>query len=203
MVRTGVDIEAIANTEAVVPFQLKVERPIILFPRGISKIYNPEIIAKAIGILDEEILKKYVFIFLKAACFDQDEWDKVTSVLEGQENVEYQLVDFLNQEQIRQLNRASKLVVMIPDSDGTPNSAIEAMAAGTKLIMGNCLYDKDLFNDEVTEFLIEYQPEKLRDKIKTILNSNNEEKLKKAFQVVREKADWYIEMGKIDQFYQS
>lgn len=40
------------------------------------------------------------------------------------------------------------LVVMIPESDGTPNTALEAMATETPLILGSANYDKHLFLPE-------------------------------------------------------
>ena len=60
----------------------------------------------------------------------------------------HQVFDRLTQQEMWSMFKKSSLAIMTPKTDGTPNSALEAMAAKCPLILGSFKYDEDLFSEE-------------------------------------------------------
>ena len=89
---------------------------------------------------------------------------------------------------------------MTPISDGTPNSALEAMAAQCPLIISNLNYDKDLFENTCIK-LNSFEVIELKDKIENSLMNYNPELLSNAFNKVSALGNRSIEMKKLEEFY--
>ena len=98
------------------------------------------------------------------------------------------------------LKKAS-ICIMTPISDGTPNSALEAMAAKCPLIISNLNYDIDLFHNTCIK-LNSFEVTELKNKIETALLSYDQDLLNNAFKQVSIHGNRKIEMAKLEQIYQ-
>jgi glycosyltransferase involved in cell wall biosynthesis len=94
---------------------------------------------------------------------------------------------------------------MIPDSDGTPVSAIEAMLAHKPVILGDRpSYDTDLFNDSTVWKTSCSDANQIADKITEVLNLPAEslnKKLQTAYETALQYADFEKEMSKVEKLY--
>ena len=104
--------------------------------------------------------------------------------------------------QIWSTMKASKLVYMVPKSDGTPNTALECMAGGVPFIMGNLEYNAELFSNVclITDL---NAPEDFSRKIKDALFNYPAELLENALTTVRKFGDRQNEMHKLEVIYKS
>jgi glycosyltransferase involved in cell wall biosynthesis len=93
------------------------------------------------------------------------------------------------------------LTFMVPHSDGTPNSALEAMAAECPLILRDLeAYDKELFDGTCIK-LKEATPQCFADTIFDCLNHYPEELKEVALQKVKKFGNRTIEMDKLYSCY--
>jgi glycosyltransferase involved in cell wall biosynthesis len=99
------------------------------------------------------------------------------------------------------LKKAS-LCIMTPLSDGTPNSALEAMSAKCPLIVSNLNYDLDLFGDSCFK-LKTFDQEELTNLVERALMDYPSLLIDNAFKNVSLHGNREIEMGKLDTFYKS
>lgn len=105
-----------------------------------------------------------------------------------------------------QLYRDADLVVMVPKSDGTPVSGVEALLARKPLIMGPLDYDKDLFNPETVWTLKTRSPVELAEKMRLVLALPEpaiQLKAATGFLAAREHADLKKEIKKVERLYSS
>lgn len=96
----------------------------------------------------------------------------------------------------------AKATVMVPHSDGTPNTGLEAMYCESPLVIGNLPYDSDLFNEKTCYKLSENNAEVLAENIqKAIEDPNQANVLKQAKQAVIEGADLKTSLKEINALY--
>lgn len=202
IIRTGVDVSKIENinVDEYLPKSLNRNKKIIFFPRFIHPVYNIELQIDAIKLLPKELLKEYLFVFIKPRNVVTDYRKKYEAELRQVLKENVVILDELKQEQIFSIYHAAAITVMTPHSDGTPNSALEAMSARCPLIIGNCDYDKEIF-DDICYKLMDYQPEKLKALILKALAEYPQELLNKAYQRVCDKANIPNELEKLNQLY--
>lgn len=202
LIRTGVDLESVVNSP-MRKLNLDHEREnVVLFIRNIHENYDPLLSVAGVVKMKLEIRNKTHFIFMMGRDYTVFLFEKMKVILE-KNNISHSFIGPITNQEVWQFIKVADLVVMNPLSDGTPNSAIEAMGAKKKLIMGYCDYDKDLFNDQTTIFLSKRDSSELAEKMSYQLSNNNEELLKKAFDVVWEKGRQSIEMQKVLDLYTS
>jgi hypothetical protein len=206
LVRTGVEVSKISSLvkEELIEKSI-LNTPIILSPRFMNPIYNIDLQVESIYLLSKSVVDKYTFIFIKGRTFDKDYFEKVQVKLKDLElkrNLKYRVYDFVDQETLWMLLKKSSLCLMTPISDGTPNSALEALAAKKPLIIPALDYDKDLFENSCIQ-LKSYNSAELKDKIEYALLSYPNELLETGYRNVRQFGDNTIEMSKIEQLYKS
>lgn len=200
LIRTGVDLEALQE----VPFyQFSTKNKAsktVLFIRNIHKNYDPLLSVSGIVLMNEKVRDDTHFVFMKGLNYTVALFEEMKLILD-QNKINYTFIDAVPNNDVWGLIKVADLVVMNPLSDGTPNTAIEAMGAKTSLIMGYCDYDSDLFNPSTTMFLSKRDPEELAQKMtKQLLHVNNEV-LENAFNVVWEKGRQSVEMKKVIALY--
>ncbi len=205
LVRTGVDVEKINQLDrsALIPDTLR-NKKFVFSPRFMSPIYNIEFQLAAISKLDHEFIEHYTFVFIRGKQFNQEYYQvqlKRLLELKAEINLNYVLIDYLDQPTMWMMLKKAELCIMTPISDGTPNSALEAMAAKCPLIISNLNYDKDLFKNTCVK-LNSFDVIELKDRIEDALTNYNPDLLSNAFSKVSELGNRPIEMKKIKQLYQ-
>jgi len=91
---------------------------------------------------------------------------------------------------------------MTPISDGTPNSALEAMSAKCPLILSNLDYDKDLFENTCLQ-LNTFDANEFKHSIESALRNYDHSRLSTAFETVKQLGNRSVEMEKLAAIYAS
>jgi L-malate glycosyltransferase len=141
-IRTGIDIEKIDAAISANTIQKK-EAYIIFSPRESKPLYNLDIIVKAFHLFVKKC-DNAILVMLTDDSLYSEKINKLVHELGIEENVK--LVTELTFPQLIEQYRVSNQVVMIPASDGTPNTALEAMLCKTPVILGQANYDELIFN---------------------------------------------------------
>lgn len=204
LVRTGVDVLKISEIDQVdkIPECLK-EKEFVFSPRFMSPIYNIELQINAIALLNNEILSRYVFVFIRGKQFDQDYYQNQVlklNYLREKKQINFVVFDYLDQASMWMFYKKASLCIMTPISDGTPNSALEAMAAKCPLIVSNLEYDADLFSETCLK-LDNFEVESLVSLIENALNHYPNTLIEKGFSQVYSFGNREKEMSKLANIY--
>jgi glycosyltransferase involved in cell wall biosynthesis len=152
----------------------------------------------AIILLPQAIIEEYTFVFIYG---EGDYYNNMKARLAGISGLKYIILDQLTQNEIWTCYKYAVLTFMVPHSDGTPNTALEAMAAGCPLLLRNLeAYDKDLFDDTCVK-LAEATPQCLADTIVSCLNNYPEGLKEKALEKVTCHGNRVVEMEKLYTWY--
>lgn len=206
LIRTGIsvdEIKAINNSE-LLPLPL-LKQPFIFSPRFMSPIYNIALQIDALAYLNDSFLEKYLFVFVKGKSFNRDYYrDQCIKLesLKAQRGLQYIVVDYFEQEALWMAFKKASLTLMTPISDGTPNSALEAMAAECPLIIPDLDYDKDIF-DNATYVFEEVKPEHLAHLIEKALTYYPDDIIGLASERVVKHGNRTIEMKRLEEIYES
>jgi len=171
-IRTGVDVRAIETAEALYP--VKVEQRFKLFsPRFVAPIYDTLFQIEGLNQLDSQELLKIHFLCIRGNNCPSDYWHLVESGLSALESrgLTWNALDYLDQAQMFQTYKAADAVLMTPVSDGTPNSALECMAAGIPLIISDLPYDAELFDNTCLK-ITNRTPEGLALQLREVMGGN-------------------------------
>lgn len=199
VVRTGIDVLKIDNSNADIAGHLKINKPFVLMPRNMKPIYNHELTIAAIGMLRSDIVGKYAFVFLNSDTKNQAYFrfikNEATMV-----SADIRFYPTLPHSSLLSLYKQASLVVMNPLSDGTPVSALESMASGTPVVMPELSYDGDIFNFAYF-FNPPTSPVSLKEKIEFALEGRSSVFNAEMVEFVKSKADSVTEMSKIHLLY--
>ena len=199
LIRSGVDFETInsINTDSFLPKQLKGKK-YIFSPRYMRSIYHVELQIDAIALLPVSVLARYTFVFMYG---DGEYFANMKARLDALEGLTYVILDKLSQMEMWTTYKYAALTFMVPHSDGTPNSALEAMAAECPLILRDLVaYDKELFDGTCVK-LKEPTPQCFADTIVDCLNNYPQELKESALQKVAKYGNRKIEMEKLYSWY--
>jgi glycosyltransferase involved in cell wall biosynthesis len=206
LIRTGVDVSKISeiNQPELIPDILK-DKLFVFSPRFMSPIYNIELQIDAISRLGNELLSRYIFVFIRGKQFDQDYYEKQKQKLEllkKEINLNYLVFDYLDQSTMWMFLKKASLCMMTPISDGTPNSALEAMSAKCPLIVSNLNYDKDLFEGTCIKLNTSESTE-LAETIELALENYANDFIEKGYVQVSALGNRELEMKKLENLYKS
>jgi glycosyltransferase involved in cell wall biosynthesis len=201
LVRTGIDTEIISalNDKTLLPETLRGKKYIIS-PRWINPLYNTLTQAEAIAMLDRKILEEYIFVFFRNYSTSMEYQAQLEKTLKNSAGIQYLILDSLPQKEMLTCTRFASLSIMIPDRDGTPNAALEAMAARCPLILGNFNYDSDLFTNNCVR-LKENTAGALAAAISKALTSYPDVFIENALKIVQQSGNRTREMEKIFTLY--
>jgi glycosyltransferase involved in cell wall biosynthesis len=204
VIRTGVNVDGIvkATNKNCLPVELR-SAEFIFSPRFFCPIYNIEIQIEAIEQLSIDVIRKYIFVFVKGKYSDSsyaDEIEKKLISLSDAKGLNYRIENFLDQETLWTYYNYASLTIMTPLSDGTPNSALEAMSAKCPLIIPNLDYDKELF-DATCLVLLKNDSETLARMIEEGLINYPQSLIESAFIKVNEYGNRRHEMEKMNRLY--
>lgn len=113
-------------------------------------------------------------------------------------------VDALSPDGLRELVASSDVSVMIPLSDGTPVSAVECMALGTPVLLGDAGYDPDLFTGDTSWSVRGRSAEALAAALEELIGApaaEVERRASNARAAVRSYADRALQMAKVVELY--
>ena len=206
LVRTGVEVEKInlINQNELIPDFLR-EKEFVFSPRFMAPIYNIEFQLDAISKLDRNIIERFTFVFIRGKQFDEEYYQvqlKRLNQLKEDVNLSYHVIDYLDQPSMWMFLKKASLCLMTPISDGTPNSALEAMAAKCPLVISNLNYDKDLFENTCVK-LKSFDIEELVEVIEASLIHYDLALLERAYQQVLAQGNRTVEMEKMVHAYNS
>lgn len=206
LVRTGVDVEKIESLDKpdLIPLSLK-NTPFVFSPRFMAPIYNIEFQIETLALLDPTILQSYTFVFIRGKQYDETYYQrqlKRLAELKATHQINYLVIDYFTQEEMWMLLKKASLCVMTPISDGTPNSALEAMSAKCPLILSNLDYDKDLFENTCLQ-LNTFDANEFKHSIESALRNYDHSRLSTAFETVKQLGNRSVEMEKLAAIYAS
>lgn len=201
IIRTGVNVEEInkLNPEAPILDSMKGKK-LVFLPRYIRPIYQTELQLKAVAALPEELKTSIGLILIKGNRTDDSYMNEIQGLLD-ESGVTYHIFDSLTQHEMWSMFKLSALAIMTPKTDGTPNSALEGMAAKCPLILGSFNYDEDLFSEEFCLRMKSDSEEELSQLIEEGLNSYSEDKLDSAFKNVSQRGNRPVEMDQLRAIY--
>ena len=206
LIRTGVDVKKIIGSDykLFLPKQLHGIKYVVS-PRFMSPIYRIDMQLDAIEKLNDQTLKDFSFVFIRGIQFDKEYYDFQLERLEQlkvERGVKSIVLEYLTQDEIVAVLKHAHLCIMTPESDGTPNSALEAMAARCPLILPNLPYDEDLFLDTCIR-LNENSAASLAIAIENAIYDYPESLLIHASKQVLANGDRLNEMQKLTELYDS
>lgn len=206
LIRTGVDVEKIEQLDlpALIPDALK-NTPFVFSPRFMAPIYNIEFQIETLALLDASILQSYTFVFIRGKQYDETYYQrqlKRLAELKATLQINYLVIDYLTQEEMWMILKKASLCVMTPISDGTPNSALEAMSAKCPLILSNLNYDKDLFENTCLQ-LNTFDVNEFKESIEFALRNYDPSLLAVAYDSVKTLGNRSVEMKKLGEIYAS
>lgn len=204
IIRTGVDVDVI---NAVSDNHLIDERvrnkKFIFSPRYFKPIYNILVQVRAISLLSDELIKGYCWVFIKGESFDNSylqSLEELLKALKQTRGLQYIILDKLSQAEMAQYYKHASLTIMTPISDGTPNTALEAMSAKCPLIIPNLKYDEVLFNNTCIQ-LKSYEPAEIAEKIALALTNYPPQLIENGFSAVSNYGNRKVEMLKLKELY--
>lgn len=206
LIKTGVDVDAIANCQdaRLLPKDL-VGKKFVFSPRFFAPIYNIEVQVEAIAHLPKKIVEEFTFVFIRGKRHHEPTLNYLKTKLETlqkEKGIKYRIENYLSQQEIWTYFNFASLSVLTPLSDGTPNSALEAMSAKCPLIIPNLNYEKELLED-TCHVLKENDAKVLAQLIEESLKSYPSEYIEKAFDKVNEFGNRAKEMNQLERLYQN
>lgn len=203
IIRTGVNVDEIAQ----LPPQLKLPstfegKKIIFLPRYIRPIYRTELQLEALNQLPSEIKHGIAILLIKGNRTEEFYMSKIQKQL-NKIDISYHVFDSLSQQEMWSGFKLSSLTIMTPKTDGTPNSALEAMSAKCPLILGNFSYDKDLFSEEFCFRMKTNSSQELSKLISEAISRYPKDLLENAFENVMKKGNRLVEMERLRSIYAS
>ena len=200
VVKTGVDVDRIRNVD-ITKSIISPDRKFVFSARYIGEVYNMDYQIKAIKLLSKKFLTEYLFVFVKRKTDNSEFCKNIINELKSIDDLEFKVVEDLTQEQIWATYKASDVTYMVPKSDGTPNTALECMAAEVPFIMGDLDYNKELFSNVslVTKLA---DPQDFAEKLGLAVTNYPFSLIQNGLRVVKEFGDRKNEMLKLEHEYQ-
>ncbi len=145
VVRTGVEVDEIEKFPGTALPEGIQSRQYIFCPRYLLPLYQNELIVKAFSKLDPHLKSKYKLIFVGAGSAVDRPYLTAFNTLCNENQIDFVVYDRLPEQKMWTLYKHAAITVMVPKSDGTPVSGLEALASKSPLILGNVSYDQQLF----------------------------------------------------------
>jgi glycosyltransferase involved in cell wall biosynthesis len=201
LVRTGVDIQKIKRAVTDMKARLGITEKFVLMPRNMRPLYNHEFTLDAIGLLEENFLREYSFVFINS---DTKDSAYLSSIKQKAASIKgkFHFLSSFEHEEMLSLYKQASLIVMNPLSDGSPVSAMEAMASNVPVILPPLTLDMEIF--EGAFVFDQWTPQSLKTKIEYVLSFNARELgeiLASIGARVSSVADSEAEMRKVSDIY--
>ncbi len=179
---------------------------VLFSPRSMKPEYNIHLIIEALEILVKKMSSPNTRLVLINDNTDPVYGQRVTGMVrEKNLSAHCSILPKQDPEGMVRLYRTSDMVIMIPQSDGTPVSGIEAMLAQKILIVGNASYDRDIFNPGTCWSLRQNTAEELAETVAGIVTTDGskQETAYRARETAVLRADFNKEIEKVQALYVS
>lgn len=173
---------------------------IIFLPRYMRPIYRTELQIRALMQLPQRLKQDVAVVLVKGNRTDEHYLNSVGQLLTDC-GMPFHIFESLSQREMWSMFKISALAIMTPKTDGTPNSALEAMAAKCPLILGSFQYDEDLFSDRFCHRLKTDTEAELAHLIESSLDNYPKEKLEAAFVNASKFGNRPVEMERLRSIY--
>lgn len=203
LIRTGVDCRLVDSTDIDMASKIGLDKPFILMPRNMKPLYNHEFTLDAIGLLSRKVRDNFSFVFVNSCTENREYFKKICTKAE-RISADIRFFPTFSHPEIISLYKQASLVVMNPVSDGSPVSAMEAMACKTPVILPPLNYDNEIFHQ--CYFFEQWDPGALKNRIEEVLmmdRKDMEERLERASAAIEVNGDVREEIGKLERIYQS
>ena len=202
VIRTGIDVTKIASVKPKLPEGLEGVK-YIFAPSYLAPIYNNELLVESVKHLSDKTQKEITFVFIKPKTHlvDNNYLSGFENKLKQYQNIKYLILEEVDQETMFSLYKKASVTVITPTSDGTPSSALEAMAAKCPLILGDYPYDQDLFESMCFK-LKENTPVCLAENVEKAISGYPTELLEKAYLNVNERGNIKYEIEKLNGIFE-
>ena len=151
-------------------------------------------------LLEEHIVQKFTFVFVRHISPDKEYESKIINSLNEIKGINYLILDFMDKNMFSTLIKNMTLGIMIPITDGTPSSALEAMTLGKPIILGTADYDDEIFSNACLK-LTKNDPLQLAHLINLAIINYPSQLLETAKIRVKKFADRFEQMMKLKQLY--
>lgn len=202
LVRTGVNVDRLLPIYG--SLQRKYNGLTVFSNRAMTPLYNIHLIIEAFSILEKKNKYSSLRLLLKEYYANEDYARSIRQQIKdlGLRNVD--IYPDQGNEDLLQSYMDADVVVMIPSSDGTPVTGIEALLLKKPLIMGNIPYDEDLFNESTVWKIDSFTPGDIAKKIEEVLDCPKEvieQKKQKGYEAVMAGGTLHNEIKKIERLY--
>jgi len=197
VIRTGVNVDEIEKLEGEISVQRDPKR--LLLARYVAPNYNNELILKAVGLLPESLRKTLTLIMISPVKIDRDYFNRTMEFAHSL-GCRVELEPEMSQRDMWMEFYKAGLCLMTPLSDGTPNTALEAMSAKCPLILPPLPYDAGLFED-VTVQLKTYDASELAAVIQQHLNGKLNVNVNEAMNRARKEGNRKEMMERMNTLY--
>lgn len=201
IIRTGVNVEEIDQLEP----KLKLPsifngKKIIFLPRYIRPIYRTELQLQAVMEIPDHLRPQVALVLIKGNRTSDAYMQKTERLLKAC-GLPHHIFESLTQREMWSMFKLSSLAIMTPRTDGTPNSALEGMAAKCPLILGSFKYDQDLFSENFCHRMTTESVGELTELITESLQNYPQEKIDLAFENVSKRGNRPVEMERLRKLY--
>jgi len=200
IIRTGVDFASIMKTAS--NNSISIDGKYILFPRTMKPLYNHELAISSLKFLNDTIKSSYTFIFLDKDSEDSGYVRSIQKLINQYFDINILFLERQDKKSFIYLLKSTSLVVITAKSDGSPVTAMEAMALGIPVILPPLNYDSDIFGDWIFK-LESWDANELAKTITKALTGICHSNTKKAQTIIHKHADTEKEMAKLLELYKS
>ena len=195
--RPGLDADSLRRQ-----WRISEDSLVIFSPRLAQRFYNHHLVVQAL----EQIRSQFPQIILVISeQFGDPAYLQELKTLAEQSQVAQHIrfVGRIPYEDMPLWLNLSKLVVMIPESDGMPNTLLEAMACGAVPVLRDLPQYRELIREDVNGTYVSVTPESVAKAVVTLLKAEEQRKAMASgnLSLVREVADQSKEMNRMEQWY--
>jgi N-acetyl sugar amidotransferase len=173
LIRTGVDTERFARTLVAKRAPVHQNGCLLFAPRLVQPHYNTRLLVEVLDRLRQPPLRVAATLRLTSYLADSDYLARVLAdagQLGLRDSIE--VLPPLSADELLSSYLAADLAIMTPRTDGTPVTAIEAMLAGTPLVITDLPYDADLFSDDQVWRVPADDPEAIARTVASVLSAS-------------------------------
>lgn len=178
--------------------------PIVISTRSFEYVYNIDIIIRTIPFVLEEV-PNVKFIFKNGYGTKGPELMDLARKMGVADHIIFidKMEDY---DKIPYYLNVSDIFISVPSSDSTSVSLLEAMACDLPVIVSDLPANREWIKDDWNGYIVPVRDEKaLADAIVKLLKDEKKRKLfgKRNYELVKEKANYEKNMGKMDELYES